>query len=61
MSAGPATTRDNVVKVTLTYRQVPGRGAGDALERVKGYLPWVLLKQAAYRLGADVTVEFIAY
>lgn len=58
---GPVTTRDHKVKVTLIFTRAPGRGAGDAINRVMGMLPWVLLRLAAYRLGAEVTVETMAY
>lgn len=58
---GPVTTRDHRVRVTLVFRGSPGRGAGDALQRVTGMMPWVLLRLAAHRLGADVTVETLAY
>lgn len=58
---GPVTTRDHKVRVTLIFTRAPGRGAGDAINRVMGMLPWVLLRLAAYRLGAEVTVETMAY
>jgi hypothetical protein len=57
---GPRTTRDYRVRVTLIFTHAPGRGAGDALQRVVGMMPWVLLRLAAYRLGAQVTVETVA-
>lgn len=61
MSDSPITTRDHKVKVTLVFTRTPGRGAGDALDRVMGLMPWVLLRLAAYRLGAEVTIETLAY
>jgi len=57
---GPRTTRDHRVRVTLIFTRAPGRGAGDAMQRVMGLMPWVLLRLAAYRLGAEVTVETLA-
>lgn len=60
-SQNPITTRDHTVKVILVFRRAPGRGVGNALSRVTGMLPWVLLRLAAYRLGAEVTVETLAY
>lgn len=48
------------MRVTLIFTRAPGRGAGDALQRVVGMMPWVLLRLAAYRLGAEVTVETLA-
>lgn len=48
------------MRVTLIFTRTPGRGAGDALQRVVGMMPWVLLRLAAYRLGAEVTVETLA-
>lgn len=61
MTDGPVTTRDHRVKVTLVFNRAPGRGAGDALARVMGMMPWVLIKLAAHRLGAEVVVETLAY
>lgn len=58
---GPVTTRDHKVKVTLVFTRAPGRDAGDAIDRVMGMLPMVLLRLVAYRLGAEVTVETLAY
>lgn len=57
---GPVTTRDHRVRVVLVFSNTPGRGSGDALSRVMGLIPWVLLRLAASRLGADVTVETMA-